>query len=127
MKLLGSVDLISLPEKGVKVKQGSPGWRMEADSRVIHMLSPVEGEVMATNSEVVNSPALAFGDPYGKGWLLKIANSNPAGILENMVPTAMIGKWLEKIREPFASGDKARQSRALPGWRRTGRRACQGN
>ncbi len=102
VKLLGSVDSISLPEKGAKVKQGSPGWRMEADSRVIHMLSPVEGEVVATNSEVVNSPALAFGDPYGKGWLLKIANSNPAGILENMVPTAMIGKWLEEIRETLS-------------------------
>src|SRR5208337_4611557 len=56
VKLLGSVDSISLPEKGSKVKQGSPGWLMEADSRPIHMLSPVEGEVAAINREVVNSP-----------------------------------------------------------------------
>src|SRR5208337_4414396 len=41
VKLLGSVDSISLPEKGSKVKEGSPGWLMEADSRPIHMLSPV--------------------------------------------------------------------------------------
>jgi glycine cleavage system H lipoate-binding protein len=102
VKLLGSVDSISLPEKGAKVKQGSPGWLIEADSRAIRMLSPVEGEVVAINREVVNSPALAFGDPYGKGWLLKVTNSNPAANLANMVPTAMIGKWLEEIRETFS-------------------------
>ena len=102
VKLLGSVDSISLPEKGSKVKQGSPGWLMEADARAIHMLSPVEGEVVAINSEVVNSPALAFGDPYGKGWLFKVMNSNPTANLENMVPTAMIGKWLEEIRETLS-------------------------
>ena len=102
VKLLGSVDSISLPEKGAKVKQGSPGWLMEADARAIQMLSPVEGEVVAINSEVVNSPALAFEDPYGKGWLFKVMNSNPTSNLENMVPTAMIGKWLEEIRETLS-------------------------
>ena len=102
VKLLGSVDSISLPEKGAKVKQGSPGWLMEADARPIQMLSPVEGEVVEINSEVVNSPALAFGDPYGKGWLFKVMNSNPTANLENMVPTAMIGKWLEEIRETLS-------------------------
>ena len=102
VKLLGSVDSISLPEKGSKVKQGSPGWLMEADSRAIHMLCPVEGDVVAINSEVVKSPALAFGDPYGKGWLFKVTNGNPAASLENMVPTAMIGKWLEEIRETLS-------------------------
>ncbi len=102
VKLLGSVDAISLPEKGSKVQQGSPGWLMEADARPIQMLSPVEGEVVAINSSVVNSPALAFEDPYGKGWLFKVMNSNPTANLENMVPTAMIGKWLEDIRETLA-------------------------
>ncbi|MGA2404148.1 MAG: glycine cleavage system protein H, partial [Syntrophobacteraceae bacterium] len=77
-KLLGSADSISLPQEGSKVKQGSPGWLMMADSRAIQMLAPVEGEVVAINREVVDSPALAFGDPYGKGWLFKVTNSDPA-------------------------------------------------
>ncbi len=98
-KLLGSVDSISLPEEGSKVKQGSPGWLMKADNRAIHMLCPVEGDVVAINRDVVDSPALAFGDPYGKGWLFKVLNGNPAADLENMVPAAMIGKWLENTRE----------------------------
>ncbi|MGA7644599.1 MAG: hypothetical protein WBW56_20550, partial [Syntrophobacteraceae bacterium] len=36
------------------------------------------------------------------GWLFKVMNSNPTSNLENMVPTAMIGKWLEEIRETLS-------------------------
>ena len=101
-KLLGSVDSISLPEEGSKVKQGAFGWLMNAESRAIHMLSPVEGEVVAINREVVDSPALAFDDPYGKGWLFKVRNGNLASNLKNMVPASMVGQWFENIREALA-------------------------
>ncbi len=102
VKLLGSVDSISLPKEGSKVKQGSFGWLMKAESRVIQMLSPVEGEVVAVNSEVINSPALAFNDPYGKGWLFKVSNSNLTCNLKNMVPTSLVGEWFEKVRETLS-------------------------
>jgi glycine cleavage system H lipoate-binding protein len=99
VKLLGSADSISLPKLGSRVKQGSSGWWFKTDSQVIHMQSPVEGEIVAVNSEVVDSPALAFGDPYGKGWLLKVTNGEPAANRENMIPQAMVRPWLENIRE----------------------------
>ena len=102
VKLLGSVDSISLPKEGSKVRQGSFGWLMKAESRAIHMLSPVEGEVVAINREVVDSPALAFDDPYGKGWLFKVRNGNLASNLKNMVPASMVGQWFENIREALA-------------------------
>ena len=48
-RLLGSADSISLPKLGSRVKQGFMGWGFKSDSRVIHMLSPVEGEIVAVN------------------------------------------------------------------------------
>ncbi len=101
-KLLGSVDSISLPKEGSKVKQGSFGWLMKTDSQAIHMLSPIEGEVVAINDAVLDSPHLALTDPYGKGWLLKVRNANLTPNLKNMVPTGMIAKWFESIRETLA-------------------------
>jgi len=101
-KLLGSVESISLPKEGSKVKQGSFGWLMKSDSQAIHMLSPIEGEVVAINDDVINSPHLALTDPYGKGWLLKVRNTNLTPNLKNMVPTGMIAKWFESIRETLA-------------------------
>ena len=103
-KLLGSADSISLPKLGTRVKQGSLGWRFKTDSRVIHMLSPVEGEVVAVNYEVANSPGAAFEDPYGKGWLFKVKSNNLTSNLKNMIPSGMIGEWLENIRQTLAAG-----------------------
>ncbi len=99
VKLIGSVDSISLPEEGSKVKQGSPGWQIKTENREINMLSPVEGEIVEINRKVISSPELAFNDPYGKGWLFRVANSNPSASLANMIPEATVGKWLEGIRE----------------------------
>ncbi len=106
-KLLGSVDSMSLPKEGSRVKQGSFGWLMKAESRAIHMLSPVEGEVVAVNREVIDSPALAFDDPYGKGWLFKVRNDNLTPNLKNMVPASMVGEWFENIRETLARRQSA--------------------
>jgi len=102
-KLLGSVDSISLPKVGSKVRQGSLGWLFKTDSRVIHMLSPVEGEVVAINGAVADSPGTAFQDPYGNGWLFKVRSSNLTPSLKNMIPSGMIANWFENIRENLAS------------------------
>jgi glycine cleavage system H protein len=98
-KLLGSVDSISLPKLGSHVKQGSLGWGFKADSRVIHMLSPVEGEVVAVNDAVANHPGKIFEDPYGKGWLFKVRSNNLVRDLKNMIPKGMVGEWLENVRQ----------------------------
>ncbi len=102
-KLLGSADSISLPKLGSRVKQGSLGWVFKTDSRVIHMLSPVEGEVVAVNDAVVKSPDAAFDDPYGNGWLFKVKSSNLTSNLKNMIPTGMVGEWFEKARQALVN------------------------
>jgi len=98
-KLLGSVDSISLPKLGSLVKQGSLGWGFKTDSRMIHMLSPVEGKVVAVNDAVANSPVAAFEDPYGNGWIFKVKGSNLSSNMKNMIPGGMVGKWFENIRQ----------------------------
>ena len=112
-KLLGSVDSISLPPAGSRVKQGCLGWALKADSRPIHMLSPIDGEVVAINDAVVHSPSVAFEDPYGKGWLLKVKNGNPTPNLKNMIPTGMVERWFESIRETLAGRQLALAEAAL--------------
>ncbi len=102
-KLLGSADSISLPKPGSKVKQGSLGWGFKTDSRVIHMLAPVEGEVTEINEAVAGSPATAFEDPYGSGWLFKVRSANLTSNTKNMIPSTMVGQWLEGLRQALYS------------------------
>ncbi|MGA2027001.1 MAG: glycine cleavage system protein H [Syntrophobacteraceae bacterium] len=101
-KLLGSADSISLPKLGSRVKQGSLGWGFKADSRVIHMLSPVEGEVVAVNYAVARSPGAAFEDPYGSGWLFRVKSNNLTCNLKNMIPRGIVGDWFENVRQSLA-------------------------
>ncbi len=102
-RLLGSADSISLPELGSRVKQGFLGWGFKTDSRVIHMLSPVEGEIVAVNDAVANSPGAAFEDPYGNGWLFKVKSTDLTSNLKNMIPSSMVGEWFENIRQTLAN------------------------
>ena len=68
-KLIGKVDAIELPAVGSRFAQGEKGWSLMVDSVPIPMLSPVDGEVVAVNHEVLRSPGILSRDPYGAGWL----------------------------------------------------------
>lgn len=102
-KLLGSAESISLPKVGSRLKQGSLGWRFKTESRAIHMLSPVEGEVVAVNNDVAQSPCIAFEDPYGNGWLFKVKSNSLTSNMKNMIPSDMVGRWVENVRLILAS------------------------
>ena len=41
-------------------------------------MMPMTGEVLEVNAELEDAPELVNEDPYGKGWIIKIAIENPA-------------------------------------------------
>ena len=44
------------------------------------LYSPVDGEIVASNSAIVQNLQHLAQDPYGDGWLVKISVSDPAGL-----------------------------------------------
>ncbi len=38
---------------------------------------PITGEVLVLNEELENAPELVNSDPYGEGWMIKVAASDP--------------------------------------------------
>jgi glycine cleavage system H lipoate-binding protein len=98
-KLIGRVDSIELPAVGFPLAQGEKGWGLVVDSTHISMLSPVDGEVVAVNEEVLRSPEILRQDPYGKGWLLKVKSSTiPAGT-KNLLSGKLARAWMENALE----------------------------
>jgi glycine cleavage system H lipoate-binding protein len=94
-KLVGKVDSVELPPVGARLEQGAPGWKLVVDSVPVSMLSPVNGEVVEVNKEVLRSPALLRTDPYGKGWLLKVKDSRIAADTHNLLSGKMARAWME--------------------------------
>jgi glycine cleavage system H lipoate-binding protein len=78
-KLVGVPAKIELPKIGSTLNQGENGWRLQFNGKSVDMLSPLNGEVVAVNEEIIQNPAILNDDPYQKGWLLKkTASTNSA-------------------------------------------------
>jgi glycine cleavage system H protein len=79
------VVFVSLPRVGATVTAGEPCGEVESTKSVSDIYSPVDGEVTEINEEIDEDPALVNADPYGAGWLFRVALASggelPAGML----------------------------------------------
>jgi len=98
-KLVGKVDAIDLPAVGSRLTQGDKGWSLMVGSEDIPMLSPVDGEVVAVNREVLRSPEILSRDPYGAGWLLKVKSDRLAADTRNLLSGKVAKAWMETSLE----------------------------
>jgi glycine cleavage system H protein len=84
-RALGDVVYVSLPTVGATVTAGEPCGEVESTKSVSDIYSPVDGEVTEINEEIDEDPGLVNADPYGAGWLFKVALASggelPAGML----------------------------------------------
>lgn len=104
-QLVGEPDEFALPAVGERLRQGANAWQLRTGDRSLDMLSPVEGEVVAVNDAVRESPRLAADDPYGSGWLLKVRVSDRAS-LRNLLSGSLAAAWIR---------DTAERLRGMPG------------
>ena len=94
--LLGRASGVSMPEVGRYLAQGERAWSIMVDSRSVDMLSPVEGEVVAVNRVVLESPEILCSDPYGRGWLLKVRVPDGTRSQTNLLCGDVARAWMEQ-------------------------------
>jgi glycine cleavage system H protein len=70
---LGDVVYVSPPTVGSAVAAGEPCGEVESTKSVSDIFAPVDGQVTEVNAELENNPGLVNADPYGEGWLFKVA------------------------------------------------------
>jgi glycine cleavage system H protein len=82
-KQLGDVVFLELPDVGKRVNAGERFGTVESVKAVSELFSPLSGEVVETNAELVAHPELINGDPHGKAWMivLKLADAGAGGSL----------------------------------------------
>jgi glycine cleavage system H protein len=69
---LGDVVFVDLPEVGKQVSAGEVFGEVESTKSVSELFAPLDGEVVAVNEAVSESPELINSDPYGEGWLIEL-------------------------------------------------------
>ncbi|MFN7877086.1 MAG: glycine cleavage system protein GcvH [Pirellula sp.] len=63
---------MALPKVGQKVKAGDEFGEVESVKAVSPMYSPVSGEVVEVNEDLVNKLEVLSHDPYNEGWIMKV-------------------------------------------------------
>lgn len=69
---LGDVVFAQLPEVGDAVTAGETCGELESTKSVSDLYSPVTGEVVESNQDVVEDPSLVNSAPFEGGWLFKV-------------------------------------------------------
>jgi len=75
---LGDVVFVQLPDAGLDIVAGASAAEIESTKSVSDVYVPVSGVVQAANDALVGAPELVNQDPYGEGWILDVALSDPA-------------------------------------------------
>jgi glycine cleavage system H protein len=79
---LGELVYIEVDTIGDTLAKDTVFGTVEAVKTTSDLFMPVSGEVLEFNSEISESggdnPALINEDPYGKGWIVKVALTDPS-------------------------------------------------
>jgi glycine cleavage system H lipoate-binding protein len=68
-RVFGRIDRVKLPPVGASLKQGEVGWVLVRKGQDAPVRSPISGEVLAANPEILREPELMNREPFQNGWL----------------------------------------------------------
>lgn len=77
---LGDLVFVELPEVGTRFSAGDVVAVVESVKAASDIYAPVDGEVAEVNEELADSPERVNEDPFGEGWLFKLAIDGEDGL-----------------------------------------------
>ena len=70
--MLGDIVFTELPEKGTNVEKDGTAGVVESTKAASDVYTPVSGEVVETNQEIVDDPSKINQDPENTAWFFKL-------------------------------------------------------
>jgi len=93
---LGDITGIDLPEEGDEVVKDEPFGSIESQNKVIDLFSPLTGEIVEINQELLDSPEVMNEDPYQDGWIIRIDVSSSTEYYE-LLTSEEYDEYLKEI------------------------------
>ena len=75
---LGDIVFFELPKVGDTVAHLGKMGEVESVKAVSDLFSPINGTVTEINEKLLDHPELVNEDPFGEGWLIKVAMTDVA-------------------------------------------------
>jgi glycine cleavage system H protein len=73
---LGDIVFVDVDTEGEELEKEEVFGSIEAVKTVSDLFMPINGEVLSFNTKLEDEPELINTDPYGEGWVIKIAISD---------------------------------------------------
>jgi glycine cleavage system H protein len=104
---LGEISGITLPEEGDEVIKDESFGSIESQNEVTDLFSPLSGEIIEINQELLDSPEIINEDPYQDGWILRLDVSSTTDYYE-LLTAEEYDEYLKEIigEEPVEVEDE---------------------
>ncbi len=79
-ELLGDLVFVELPEVGENIEAGAEAGVVESVKAASDIYSPLSGEVIEVNEDLLDAPETINEQPYDGGWIYKLRLSNAADL-----------------------------------------------
>jgi glycine cleavage system H protein len=96
-KSLHEVVYVDLPNVSKVLTQNAVFGTVESVKAVSELYSPVSGEVVERNDELLNSPELVNQQPYSTGWIVVVKPSRLQDELKELLNAEAYAKFLEEL------------------------------
>jgi glycine cleavage system H protein len=85
---LGDITFVELPKAGRAFKAGETFGVVESVKAASDLFMPVEAEVIEANAALTAATETLYGDPYEKGWMLRLKIKDKAQLSTLLSPEA---------------------------------------
>jgi len=75
---LSDVVFVEFPAVGDTLAKGDVFGVVESVKAASDLYMPISGEIVEINESLEDTPEVVNSDPFGEGWMIKVAPSNPA-------------------------------------------------
>ena len=79
---LGDIVYVEIETVGEEIPHGEIFGTVEAVKTVSDLFMPVSGKVLEVNPGLQSNPEAVNKDPYGAGWMIKVAMSNASEVAD---------------------------------------------
>src|SRR5918992_350462 len=94
---LGDIVSIELPKAGGIFRQGQTIAIVDSVKASSDIYTPISGEIVAVNEELIEKPELINQSPYDSGWIARIKPSNTEEF-ENLTTKEKYDRYIGEIK-----------------------------
>jgi glycine cleavage system H protein len=98
-KQLHDIVYVEVPKVGTGLKQFQTMGTVESVKSTSEVFIPVTGNVIKINGELAESPELLNQDPYGKGWLARIALKDFNSDVKKLLTAQQYADYVENMEK----------------------------